>query len=666
LAKRILKKIKDIEENEKNKKEIEDTIKATKDNKGELLKEKELKEISKEKDKFFTEKAKEIRTTLQLSEYKYNKNNLEQDYEKYLKENPLTIKDEKSSPIEESKRNDAVNLFIKKDTEIQSLIDEYQLLITKYDFDKIIRLLKTTIIRKTKTELKEEIIEWIEKGYKNSYKNNNCPFCGQPIDDEHWKKREIEIKEIINKDTEFEKLENEFNEIKEIINNIRELQSQNNNYSENTFYNKDYFKYYIEKECNLKELIKSYNDYIKQFKYIVKEKEKNKNKTDFDFPDINNIINEIENKIGEINTIIKTNNEELQNLKNNFSEKREQNKQIVINYYIQENLKKIENLNNKIEETRKEKDEVIKENEKNEEKLKSKEKEIQTLKQEMESQKDIIQRINNYLLKILTTRIEIVIDDNEEYKEKYLLKRFNNANINGTNEIAKDLSEGEKNLIAFLYFIILIENETNKKDKIIVIDDPVSSLDSNNIFSIHSILVSILTKKDNNEGEKSKNLELLYGQVFILTHNFYFFTKIRDSLKYRNQGNISYYEIKRIDTSSSTICGASKHLIKHLSDYIGLIEELKEFRKNEEKNIVIGNLIRRVLEIFTAFKIPNEIDFYNRVIEIGNNSDKYKCLYNIANAFSHSNEISSINSNYDYCCIVGSTEIQTLFDLIKK
>ncbi|WP_413906418.1 AAA family ATPase [Candidatus Endomicrobiellum trichonymphae] len=50
----------------------------------------------------------------------------------------------------------------------------------------------------------------------------------------------------------------------------------------------------------------------------------------------------------------------------------------------------------------------------------------------------------------------------------------------------------------------------------IVIDDPVSSFDSHNLFNIQALLTSSVID---------------CGQIFFLTHNFYFFAKIRDALK---------------------------------------------------------------------------------------------------------------------------------------
>ena len=86
---------------------------------------------------------------------------------------------------------------------------------------------------------------------------------------------------------------------------------------------------------------------------------------------------------------------------------------------------------------------------------------------------------------------------------------------------ARNLSEGEKTAIAFVYFITkLKENGNEIKKSIVVIDDPVSSFDSNHLFNSYSFLKS--------ECEHAQ-------QLFILTHNFIFFRLIRDWLSRKNK-----------------------------------------------------------------------------------------------------------------------------------
>ena len=68
------------------------------------------------------------------------------------------------------------------------------------------------------------------------------------------------------------------------------------------------------------------------------------------------------------------------------------------------------------------------------------------------------------------------------------------------NNIYKTLSEGEKTLITFLYFLELCDgrlgSETNSsKEKLIVIDDPISSLSHDYIYEISSLIHHRLIKK---------------------------------------------------------------------------------------------------------------------------------------------------------------------------
>ncbi len=59
-------------------------------------------------------------------------------------------------------------------------------------------------------------------------------------------------------------------------------------------------------------------------------------------------------------------------------------------------------------------------------------------------------------------------------------------------QVAAGLSEGERNFIAFLYFYHLVRGSHTdadvSKDKIIVIDDPVSSMDSSVLFIVSTLV----------------------------------------------------------------------------------------------------------------------------------------------------------------------------------
>src|SRR5699024_9635217 len=97
-------------------------------------------------------------------------------------------------------------------------------------------------------------------------------------------------------------------------------------------------------------------------------------------------------------------------------------------------------------------------------------------------------------------------------KYKYQIRREDGQLAKST------LSEGEITFITFLYFLKRIEgglNETTiNQNKVIVIDDPISSLDSNILFIVSTLIKGII----NEVREGNSNVK----QVFILTHNVYF------------------------------------------------------------------------------------------------------------------------------------------------
>src|SRR6202000_1989075 len=83
---------------------------------------------------------------------------------------------------------------------------------------------------------------------------------------------------------------------------------------------------------------------------------------------------------------------------------------------------------------------------------------------------------------------------------------------------AKRLSEGEKTAIAFLYFLVqLTDQDFEMEEGIVVIDDPISSLDASAIYQAFSFL---------------KNGTKAAKQLFVLTHNFEFLKLLTDWIKY--------------------------------------------------------------------------------------------------------------------------------------
>lgn len=96
--------------------------------------------------------------------------------------------------------------------------------------------------------------------------------------------------------------------------------------------------------------------------------------------------------------------------------------------------------------------------------------------------------------------------------------------------IAEKLSEGERNFIAFLYFYHLVKGSYSSdevKEKIVVIDDPVSSMDSGALFIVSALVREMIEVCYNNTDYRSQKVDGDYiKQIFILTHNVYFHKEI--------------------------------------------------------------------------------------------------------------------------------------------
>lgn len=192
-------------------------------------------------------------------------------------------------------------------------------------------------------------------------------------------------------------------------------------------------------------------------------------------------------------------------------------------------------------------------------------------------------------------------------------KEVNKAAINyevirtDTGEIAKNLSEGEKNFIAFLYFQQMVFGSATAdgehKDKIVVIDDPVSSMDSKALFVVGALVRKMIEICRNNADNRNA---LVAGnfikQIFILTHNAYFHREVSypHVKRYRF---VSFYLIQKRDGKSfirlcecqNPSCPSEQMNVNPVKNsYAALWEEYKEV----SSPIPLMNIIRRILEYY--------------------------------------------------------------------
>lgn len=163
---------------------------------------------------------------------------------------------------------------------------------------------------------------------------------------------------------------------------------------------------------------------------------------------------------------------------------------------------------------------------------------------------------------------------------------------NDGSDAKESLSEGEKSFVAFLYFYNLIRGSHSESavvgDRVVVFDDPVSSLDSEVLFVVSSLIHQVI---DEVRGDDSP-----LQQVFVLTHNVYFHKEVTYDPQ-RGGGcraDETFWLVSKPDGRSS-IKQCDKNPVQ--TSYQLLWEEVRQ----SEHGPSIQNTLRRILESY--FKI---------------------------------------------------------------
>lgn len=163
------------------------------------------------------------------------------------------------------------------------------------------------------------------------------------------------------------------------------------------------------------------------------------------------------------------------------------------------------------------------------------------------------------------------------------------------------LSEGEKTFITFLYFYHLLKGSTSESgmtvDRVVVFDDPVSSLDSEVLFIVSSLIKGLFDEVRSGTGRTK--------QIFVMTHNVYFHKEITYNHKrYKNKKleDETFWVVHKKDSHS--------RLEKHGTNPISTSYDLlwSEVRRNDRSTMTIQNTLRRILENY--FKILGGIDLH--------------------------------------------------------
>lgn len=161
------------------------------------------------------------------------------------------------------------------------------------------------------------------------------------------------------------------------------------------------------------------------------------------------------------------------------------------------------------------------------------------------------------------------------------------------------LSEGEKTFVTFLYFYHLLKGSESDSgvttDRIVVFDDPVSSLDSDILFIVGSLIKGLFDEVRAGTGQ--------IKQIFVLTHNVYFHKEVTYNSKRKAVAmNEETFWIIRKPGLVSKIEKQSTNPIKTSYELLWA-----EVRKEDRSNLSIQNTMRRILENY--FKILGGVEF---------------------------------------------------------
>lgn len=491
----------------------------------------------------------------------------------------------------------------------ESKLEDYDL-IDNIEYSELSNIERSNILN-TKIVGKEDIeigalikklnnSDWVKNGLmfmKQTEDENTCPFCQQQLND----RIKAELEEYFD-DT--------------YLNRIKELAEFKRKY-------KEYISSKIEEIKTIENrniAILNHEELSKQIKLLETAYIKNLLVIDSKIKEPSNIItlDSLQTVFEEIDKIVKKYCElieENNNLFKNFDAERDQLKneiwKFIYNSFDDETklypatlndiLSDIIVLQNKIKNAEKRKNDI--------------ESEIQAKEVEVTSTKHSANEINDILAYFNFNNFKISASDNGYYK----IVRDDDSPVNDT------LSEGEYNFITFLYFYHLLKGSA--ESKVVVIDDPISSLDSNVMFIVSQLVKGIIDDCQKNESG--------IKQIFILSHNVYFYKEVtyRDGYKKRN-GEL-FWILRKIDDVTKIKRYEENQI---MSSYELLWREVREYNSNPEsfRTISIHNTLRRILEYY--FKILGNTNYKKDINDKFEGKERIVCksLVSRINDGSHS------------------------------
>ena len=464
-------------------------------------------------------------------------------------------------------------------------------------------LLKTTIEVVTTTRIINDktLNDWVRDGYNSFYKNTkelpNCPFCDQHINTSIWN-----TLNSMFSDSELT-----------LVNSIKQLQQINNEF-------KDQLNFELATECtgiskekfqeiknDIQEKLNQYRKILSSIDTLLNNKlsklNEDLNIEEFEIPNL-------ECMIESYNNIISTYNDTLKDLKTNKTSAVEELKR----HYIAKLVPEYQDYKQKLATYKAEIEKLDNDISNLNIKINTNSDAIQLYKNKLKNVDISISNINTALNDYLGHNSIKFINVEKNDGSKFKLVRLNEQEEIVHSDEPIHLSEGETTLVAFIYFIQQLnhknENKSidNKENYIIVIDDPITSMDVDFIYYIINMIRGLL------DDEKDNKLSYQFKQVIFMTHHFMLFRELwkilHDSRDNKYKLFFSNYLLER-KSKYLSIDKLPEFYKKHDTEYLYIFQSLHNLDQeldDYQLKYYAPNLSRKLLDVFTAFKYAHNTD----------------------------------------------------------
>lgn len=476
----------------------------------------------------------------------------------------------------------------------------------------------------------EELSRWVKDGLKihNARGTCDCLYCGNKFSSE----RKALYESAFN--DSFQKLSEGVIELTNLLETMEEYIQDFSDYLPDgiALFSDIRERYIIEKAETIKKIKNNKNALKEAIKVVAKKSNDISQDYQKEYLDAIKKMVELDDDISNMNLLIKEHNERNNNI---VAEK----KMAVAKLEAYELSKTYSEYQKKFESYREK--ECLLEN--NNKELEDKEGELHIVRKRVRSEQIPAENINSDITKIIGRSELKFVSENEGYS------------ILRDDKQALKISRGEMNALSLVYFFNSLEDaDFNIKNSIIILDDPISSFDSNYYYSLLGYIV-----------EKLENA----GQVIIFTHNFQF---LRDL----SREKMNKFIIKRLD--NKPIILTNDPFTEYDDEYSYLFGELlkiKDSRSFDVRALIYPNVARRVLEGYLTFKVPQEFqkDSLGKRLDIlcKDKSDIDKgtrtALKRLLNEKSHIDRVCSGGDYEDIACVEDFKNIlEAMFNLINR